>query len=342
MADQENLTEAHWTLANPQRIEDLVELGLVQLSDLPWLKRALIHMQAGMYLPTPERQIFYTFISRLFTLALDDPTIFRLIRQRIIMSKYKTHEEVEMQEGRRRVKSLSGPDVKKAPEGMLDTFANIVRNKKIAGGTPTDSDMAIASRARSELRRRRRHMGEAKDPGEYDFEGSMAKTQLRIIIHNAQQLHDMLDDETNLPEWVQSKITLAKDHIVSSANYMQAEMKEDVQLDELKKSTLGSYVKKASINLANTAMGVAAIDATHPNVSTRPDMSSQRQKLKRRIKGIENATSTLTKEDYELSYQERLEIALEDFGISSLQEITPETQAEFLQYVENINTLTGE
>jgi len=68
-----------------------------------------------------------------------------------------------------------------------------------------------------------------KDPGEYDYEGDMAMSQLKSIITNAQKLHDMLNPETNLPEWVQSKITLAEDYVVTAANYMEGEMNEEMK-----------------------------------------------------------------------------------------------------------------
>ena len=77
------------------------------------------------------------------------------------------------------------------------------------------------------------------DAGEYDYEGDMAKSQLRSILHNAKMLHDMLEDNTNLPEWVQSKITLAEDYILTAANYMRGELKEmdeEVELDEESKN----------------------------------------------------------------------------------------------------------
>ena len=67
---------------------------------------------------------------------------------------------------------------------------------------------------------------EAKDPREYDYEGDMAKTQLRSIIANSQAVHDMLKDTTNLAEWVQSKITKVEDYISTVADYMTAEMSE--------------------------------------------------------------------------------------------------------------------
>lgn len=84
----------------------------------------------------------------------------------------------------------------------------------------------------------------AKEKQEYDYEGDMAMSQLKSIIANAQRIHDMLERDTNIPEWVQSKITLAEDYITTSANYMQGEMKEET-LDELSKGTLKSYINKA-------------------------------------------------------------------------------------------------
>ena len=67
------------------------------------------------------------------------------------------------------------------------------------------------------------------DEGEYDQEGDMAKSDLRSIIANAKRLHDMIDDSANLPEWVQSKITVAEDYISTAANYLRGELTESDQ-----------------------------------------------------------------------------------------------------------------
>jgi hypothetical protein len=40
-------------------------------------------------------------------------------------------------------------------------------------------------------------------------------------------IQDMLKPDTDLPEWVQSKITLATDYIVTAADYLHSEMKEE-------------------------------------------------------------------------------------------------------------------
>lgn len=68
-----------------------------------------------------------------------------------------------------------------------------------------------------------------EDEGEYDYEGDMAKTQLYALVKNAKEIIDMLEDNTNLPEWVQSKITLACDYISTASDYLagkEAEVKE--------------------------------------------------------------------------------------------------------------------
>ena len=73
-----------------------------------------------------------------------------------------------------------------------------------------------------------------KEDQEYDYEGDMAMSDLRSILHNAKTVHDMLKPNTNIPEWCQSKITLAEDYISTVANYMRGEMSEEVQIDEAK------------------------------------------------------------------------------------------------------------
>ena len=94
---------------------------------------------------------------------------------------------------------------------------------------------------------------EAKEKTEYDYEGDMARGQLQSVINNAQRVHDMLEDNDNLPEWVQSKITLAEDYISTVANYMMSEIDEEVdQIDELSSDLLVRYKKSAGAD-ANKA-----------------------------------------------------------------------------------------
>jgi hypothetical protein len=70
----------------------------------------------------------------------------------------------------------------------------------------------------------------AKDSREYGYEGEMVMSQLKGIMNHAEQLHDMLEPSTDLPEWVQSKITLAYDYMQTAADYMATEMSEAVDM----------------------------------------------------------------------------------------------------------------
>jgi hypothetical protein len=100
----------------------------------------------------------------------------------------------------------------------------------------------------------------------------MAKSDLRSIMANAKRVHDMLEDSDNLPEWVQSKITKAEDYMSTVANYMAAEMSEEVkQIDELSNKTLYSYLRKTG--------GVKSSTEVHPrNTSNVPhDLQYQAQ-----------------------------------------------------------------
>jgi len=71
---------------------------------------------------------------------------------------------------------------------------------------------------------------EDKDPNEYDQEGEMAKTQLKTIMRNAQDLMKMLGDDDNLPEWVQNKITKANDYLDSATDYLKSNGDEDEEV----------------------------------------------------------------------------------------------------------------
>ena len=81
---------------------------------------------------------------------------------------------------------------------------------------------------------------EAKDPNEYDKEGEMAENQLRTIIDAAEDLIDLLEDDDNLPEWAQNKITKAVDYLDSVRDYMvsdaEGEEDDDEEEDDLEES----------------------------------------------------------------------------------------------------------
>ena len=122
-------------------------------------------------------------------------------------------------------------------------------------------DDAIFNKARAGAKATYQQTREEKEKTEYDYEGDMAMSQLKSIIANSQRMHDMLSDDTNLPEWVQSKITLAEDYISTASNYMQGEMNEEKmpfdgpyrKVGE-RKDKYGNPVKNVAKHLAKKAM----------------------------------------------------------------------------------------
>ena len=61
------------------------------------------------------------------------------------------------------------------------------------------------------------------DEGKHKGEGTMARSQLARTGEIANMLEKMIGDDTNLPEWVESKITKAQDYLSSVLNYMRGE-----------------------------------------------------------------------------------------------------------------------
>ena len=135
-------------------------------------------------------------------------------------------------------------------------------------------------------------MAEAKDPSEYDKEGEMAKGQLRTIIANAQRAHDMLKDDTNMAEWVQSKITLASDYISTVADYIQSELKEgkmsglDIDMQTMKDKDFETHYGK-------------------PKREYKPKLKGNQGRLDK------NNSGHLDKEDFRLLRQEEVKSMVE-------------------------------
>jgi serine protease inhibitor len=64
-----------------------------------------------------------------------------------------------------------------------------------------------------------------QEMAEVDEEGRMAKRQLTDINEYSGKMIEMLNDDTQLEAWVQSKITLAADYIKTVKHYLEYEMK---------------------------------------------------------------------------------------------------------------------
>lgn len=128
-----------------KQIETLVRLGLMPVQYLPFLQMALNGIGSDAFLPLNQRRVFYDFVQKLMNLTLNDEMMYRLLRQRVAMTKFEEFNPISEEE----------IDLKRTPEGMLDQLASSTKSKKKAGGHTSAAEKRLSSRAKAELRRRR-------------------------------------------------------------------------------------------------------------------------------------------------------------------------------------------
>ena len=119
----------------------------------------------------------------------------------------------------------------------------------------------FAAKAKKELDKKKK---EKKDndkeklqkEGGYSGEGAMADSQLNRIADLAMMIDEMVSDETNLPEWVESKITKAQDYMSAVMNYMKGEMadaqEEMMEEEKLTKPQIRDRDKRAKKIMKST------------------------------------------------------------------------------------------
>lgn len=66
-----------------------------------------------------------------------------------------------------------------------------------------------------------------------DHDGEMAISQLRSIVDNATRMLEMINPETNLEPWVQSKLTKAQDYVSVVHDYMTHTPESSVEEDNM-------------------------------------------------------------------------------------------------------------
>ena len=137
------------------------------------------------------------------------------------------------QSGGHQIKGKSGTYVGYTHSATKGKGANILKHHETkkyyaAGGSSSAFTAKTTLHDTPQAAAKAYHKGnlaeqDEKEAQEYDYEGDMARSDLRSIIFNAQEVHDMLEPNTNLPEWVQAKITKAEDYMSSVRDYMKAE-----------------------------------------------------------------------------------------------------------------------
>jgi len=183
-------------------------------------------------------------------------------------------------------------------------------------------------------------VSEAKDEREYGYEGDMALNQLATLTRCADMIKELLKPDTDLPEWVQSKITLATDYIVTAADYLHSEMKEEVkQIDELKKSTVSEDVFQDSQAATQTAfdMGTQA-DDREPVYSKRKELS----KSARIIKSLYKKHKMVKEELYDHEKEDKSVATYGKKPKTEKQEVYGDDDAQAAMILKGGTTLTGQ
>ena len=83
----------------------------------------------------------------------------------------------------------------------------------------------------------------------YEHEGSMARSQLGRTAELAAMIQGMISDDTNLEEWVESKITKAQDYLSSVLNYMRGESLSEAWEGDAEIDQTGEYSGKSTEEL---------------------------------------------------------------------------------------------
>jgi hypothetical protein len=138
-----------------------------------------------------------------------------------------------------KVANMAGQAMQKMKQANEQAPVAPVPDRKYIKGTPENKALRDSRKPINGMPTNK--IKEAKDAAEYDQEGDMAKTQLRSIKYHADELHEMLSDNDNLPEWVQSKLTLAQDYLQTVCDYMysQDEVNEEKKSVEVKVNAAG-------------------------------------------------------------------------------------------------------
>ena len=126
--------------------------------------------------------------------------------------EFREAKEMSMKAVMKKIKNGEWEAMQDVKSGKHIDFRNTESNKRVTIYVTEESDLQKYSYDEP--------YNDASYESEYNNEGEMIKSQLRTMIDAAKEIHYMLDDNDNVPEWVQSKITKATDYIDSARDYM--------------------------------------------------------------------------------------------------------------------------
>jgi hypothetical protein len=158
---------------------------------------------------------------------------------KLISFKYEGDwkKSTEKKQGSGKAANLAGQAMQKMAKANEQAPVAPVPDRKYIKGTPENKALKDSRKPINGMPTNK--IKEEKDEQEYGYEGDMALNQLATLTRCAEMIKEILKPDTDMPEWVQSKITLATDYIQTAADYMHSEMNEGKSVDVDKINTAG-------------------------------------------------------------------------------------------------------
>jgi len=325
---------------NKQRLEQLVRQGLVPSRKLPMLMQAMSNLHMGKQLTPTERDTLSKYMFNMTDIMLKDDTVFNRAKLHTQKTKYQTEETtVDLEE-----KMVDGVEVVDGPEEENKKM-KMKKEKDVKEAMDPDQEermrkkeenkarrLSIRKRDKfrmlpSELKKEKMKAGLEEDVAKIN-EDYKTMFEAALECYGIDNIRDLPEEkkaeffkvvDTALEEAKMAK----KDHDgdgkveTSTAEYMgsrdkaikKAMKKEEVeQVDELKKSTLSSYIQKAADPVSKKSNANLASKAAYKLGRAADDdiLAGEKEDRKAfvRSKGIQTAAKKLAKEEVELTFEE--------------------------------------
>ena len=302
------------------------------------LMKAMSNLHMGKQLTPTERDTLSKYMFNMTDIMLKDDTVFNRAKLHTQKTKYQTEEStVDLDE-----KMVDGVEVVDGPEEENKKM-KMKKEKDVKESREGDEEERMRKKEENKARRlsiRKRDKFRMlpselkKEKMKAGLEEDVAKINedYKAMFETALECYG-IDNIRDLPEEKKAEffkvVDIAleeakmakKDHDgdgkveTSTAEYMgsrnkaikKAMKKEEVeQVDELKKSTLSSYIQKAADPVAKKSNVNLASKAAH-KLATSDDMDAGEKEDRKafvRSKGIQTAAKKLAKEEVELTFEE--------------------------------------
>jgi len=210
--------------AKLKKIKQLGMLGLVDRGDVQKLMNAMKAMDDGKEVPKNQRAVIFDAFNSLIDLVTGDTTVFQ-------KAKKSVKEETIDEKAPKMTYALVGKDMKIYSMGSDERDLKLDRRsleKRFKHAAPLKlARLKTAQSIGDKVDKSQLKEEVEKDPNEYDNEGEMMKDHLDIIMDAADEIYDIVDDDENLPEWCQNKITKGADYIDSVRDYLMAQNRDE-------------------------------------------------------------------------------------------------------------------